>query len=91
MGKVSKRFGRHLRVRLGMSDRRRTFHSFPHTFKDACRAAGTPAEVHDALSGHAGGSAGSRYGREGAPLAIKAAQLAKISYSGLGRHGYADV
>lgn len=42
----------------------KTFHSFRHTFKRACREAGLSEEVHNALTGHAGGGVGRRYGRE---------------------------
>ena len=72
-----------LRTRAKVTDPRKVFHSFRHTFKDACRAAGVPEEVHDALTGHAGGSVGRSYGSDGVPLKIKAAELEKISYPGV--------
>ena len=49
--------GEHLR-RIGIVDRRLVFHSLRGTFKTACRDAGVPQEVHDALTGHANGSVG---------------------------------
>jgi integrase len=59
----SKWFGRYLRAAGGVPDRRKAFHSFRHTFKRACRDAGLPEEVHDALTGHAGnGGVGRGYG-----------------------------
>lgn len=61
-------FGRYLRNDLGVADRRLTFHSFRHTFKDLCRAAGVHREVHDRLTGHAGSSVGDGYGAEFFPL-----------------------
>ena len=79
----SKTFGRRLRVHLGITERRKVFHSFRHTFKDACSAVLIPREVNDALTGHAGGTVGSTYGSEGIPLKIKAAELEKIAYPGV--------
>lgn len=43
-------------------DPRLVFHSFRHTFKDLCRDADIPIDVHDQLSGHAPANAGGRYG-----------------------------
>jgi hypothetical protein len=60
----SKWFGRYLRDRCGIADPNKVFHSFRHTFKRISRDAGLPEEVHDALTGHAGGrSVGRGYGR----------------------------
>jgi len=68
---------------LGVNDPRKTFHSLRHSFKDACRAAGLPEEVHDALTGHVSGTVGRRYGT-GFPLRVLAESVAKVSYPGLG-------
>lgn len=58
----SKRAGRWLRG-LGIADRRKVAnHSWRHRFKDVCRDAVVPRDVHDALTGHAGGGVGDRYG-----------------------------
>lgn len=46
----------------GITSTRKVFHSFRHTFKDACRAAGIPVDIHDALTGHARSSVGDGYG-----------------------------
>ena len=81
-GNFSKRFGRHLRVRLKITDRRKTFHSFRHTFKDACRAAGIENVISDALQGHSSGTVSGTYG-SGYPLPILAAAMAKVQYPGL--------
>ncbi|QDI82171.1 site-specific integrase [Methylorubrum populi] len=59
----TKWFGRYLSVHV-VDSRAKTFHSFRHTFKRACREAGLSKEVHNALTGHAGGGVGRRYGRE---------------------------
>ena len=68
------------RRRRGVSDHRKVFHSFRHTFKEACRVAGIGEEVHDALTGHSGG-VGRTYG--GVPLEVKAREIAKVAYPGL--------
>ncbi|AWN35141.1 site-specific integrase [Methylobacterium radiodurans] len=59
----TKWFGRYLGVHV-VDSAAKTFHSFRHTFKRACREAGLSEEVHNALTGHAGGGVGRRYGRE---------------------------
>jgi integrase len=47
---------------LGITDPRKVLHSARHRFKDVCRAAGIPKDVHDALTGHTAGDVGSCYG-----------------------------
>ncbi|MHB1581352.1 MAG: site-specific integrase, partial [Acidithiobacillus sp.] len=58
-----------------------TFHSFRHTFKDFCRNALIPRDLHHALTGHASpgqvANVGDSYG-DGYAIAIKAQQMAKI-------------
>ena len=76
----SKFWGKHARE-LGATDHRKTFHSFRHGFKDACRRAGLSEEVHDALTGHANGSVGRGYGL-GVPLGVLGEAVAKVSYPG---------
>ena len=78
----SKRFGRRLRGRLKIADKRKTFHSFRHTFKDACRAAGIENVISDALQGHSSGTVSGTYG-SGYPLLVLAAAMAKVHYPGL--------
>jgi integrase len=59
----SKWFGRELRGEIGITDRRKVFHSFRHTFKRSARDAGIPEEMHDAITGHTGGGGiGKTYG-----------------------------
>lgn len=65
----SKWWGRYQRSKLKITDKRHVFHSFRHTFKNLCREAGVPEEVHDQLSGHASGSVGRSYG--GKSLSLK--------------------
>jgi len=67
---------------LGITDTRKVFHSFRHSFKDACRAARIEEELHDALTGHTSVSVGRRYG-SGVPLDALAEAVAKVSYRGL--------
>jgi integrase len=57
----SKWFNRGLRS-IGITDRRKVFHSFRHTFKDALRAALVPEDLNDAITGHANKSVGRGYG-----------------------------
>ena len=58
-----------------------TFHSFRHIFKDLCRNALIPRDLHHALTGHASpgqvANVGDRYG-DGYSIEIKAEQMAKI-------------
>ena len=61
IGKWFQRYLRHSRG-IGITDRRVVFHSFRHTFKTLCRAAGISEEVHDALTGHVSSSVSRRYG-----------------------------
>lgn len=56
------------------------FHSFRHTFKDLCRDALIPRDLHHALTGHSLGedeNVGDTYGK-GYSLETKLAQLSKI-------------
>jgi integrase len=73
----SKSWGRHAR-RLGISDRKKTFHSFRHLFKVAVRAV-MPEEHHDELTGHSNRSVGRSYGR-GLPLKVLAESMARVSF-----------
>lgn len=79
-GNWSKWWGRYQREVVGITDRRKVFHSFRHSFKDACRAAGLEEAIHDALTGHSGGGVGRSYG-QGYPLAILANSVRRISFS----------
>lgn len=67
-GYFSNFFSGYLRGEIGIADRRKVFHSFRHTFKDACRRVGIDEAVHDALTGHTASGAGRRYGNEHYPL-----------------------
>lgn len=87
----TKWFGRYLGQHV-VHDPAKTFHSFRHTFKRACREAGVSEEVHNALTGHAGGGVGRRYGRErradgtldcGIPLIRLHTEINRVAYSGV--------
>lgn len=80
-GRWAKWYGRYSNA-IGITDHRKVFHSFRHTFKDACRRAGIAEEVHDALTGHSNGSVGRSYGL-GVPLKVLAEAVEKVSYAGL--------
>ncbi|AWK85344.1 site-specific integrase [Azospirillum thermophilum] len=75
---ISKRFN-YWRKRVGLTGQGLCFHSLRHSFKDRCREAGIAEEVHDALTGHAGGGVGRRYGGR-PPLKVLAEAVAKLQF-----------
>ena len=75
----SKWWGRYC-TQIGLMDQRKVFHSFRHTFKDACRAAGIEEAIHDALTGHAAPHVGRTYGK-GYPLRMLADAVGKVLWS----------
>ncbi len=59
----SKSWNRHLRRSVGITDRKKSFHSFRHGFKHFARECGIEEAVHDAITGHgARESQGRMYG-----------------------------
>jgi integrase len=87
----TKWFGRYLGAHV-VDHPAKTFHSFRHTFKRACREAGITEEIHHALTGHSGGGVGRRYGRErradgsldrGISLQRLQNEIDRVSYPGL--------
>lgn len=76
-------FSHYLRGTIGISDTRKVFHSFRHTFKDVCRAVGIEESVHDALTGHTGTGVGRRYGNEQYPLAPLFEAMERYDVDGL--------
>lgn len=86
-GNYSKFWGRWARG-LGITDRRKVFHSFRHTFKAACRRAGLQEEVHDLITGHSGPGVGRGYGRaeqySDDLVATLSAALAKVEFKAAG-------
>jgi integrase len=81
-GNWSKWYGRYSRKVIGITDPLLVFHSFRHTFKDACRDAGLSEEKSDALTGHASGSVGRSYG-SGHSVVSLAKAMPKIKFDGL--------
>ncbi|HEV7255414.1 MAG TPA: site-specific integrase [Mesorhizobium sp.] len=87
----SKWFGRYLGPHA-VDHPAKTFHSFRHTFKRACREAGISEEMHHAFTGHSGGGVGRSYGRlrrsdgtmdRGVSLTRLKLEIDKVSYPGL--------
>jgi integrase len=92
----TKWFGRYLNAH-GVDHPAKTFHSFRHTFKRACRHAGISEEIHHALTGHSGGGVGRSYGRErrdegsldrGVPLARLHSEINRVSFPSLALRSY---
>lgn len=78
-GNFSKWWGRYGHETLGLA-KEKVFHSFRHTFKDACREAEVTEEIHDALTGHSGGGVGRQYGGRQFPLSTLVKAMAKVQY-----------
>lgn len=77
----SKHFSRFLDS-VGIKRRTNAFHSFRHSFEDACRNSRIPYEVMDALQGHSQQGMKNRYG-DGHALSVLAEEMAKLRYNGL--------
>lgn len=82
-GYFSTFFSKYLRQQVGITDPRKVFHSFRHTFKDACRSVGIDEAVHDALTGHTASSAGRKYGNDQYPLPPLFEALDRFEIAGL--------
>jgi integrase len=78
-GNWSKWWGRYVRA-MGITDPRKVFHSFRHGFKAACRAAEIEEEVHDGITGHAGGGEGRRYGKGKIPMKVLNKAMERVSF-----------
>jgi integrase len=79
----SRWFGMYLRSKCGISDTRKTFHSYRHHFKDVMREAGVSEDVSDALSGHTNGSSSRDYGGSFYPLRPLVEAMNKYRISGV--------
>lgn len=77
----SKFFGRFL-VTVGAKGEKTTFHSFRHTFEDACRDAEMPTEIMNTLQGHSEKGMAARYGK-GYVLPKLDEWMRRIKYDGL--------
>ena len=82
-GYFSTFFSGYLRKRVRITDTRKVFHSFRHTFKDICRRVGIDEAVHDALTGHTAPHAGRRYGNEHYPLEPLSDAIEQFGVQGL--------
>lgn len=78
----SKWVNRHFRLMCKISDTRKVFHSFRHTFKDAAREAGIPRDIRNSLMGHSTYGVDEDYG-VGYSLRILNESIQKISYGEL--------
>ena len=70
-------------IRKVTSDPALVTHSLRHTFKDMCRDAGIPEDLHDFITGHSGGDSATNYG-EGHSLASRYHALNSIKHEYLG-------
>lgn len=71
-----KRWAEYLRKQVGLNCSADPSHGFRHTFKTLCRKVGIDEDVHDAITGHSGGSNVARdYGEM--PLSRMAEELKK--------------
>lgn len=77
----SKHFSRFLEE-VKVKHKRNSFHSFRHTFEDACRENDVPKEIMDALQGHVSQDMSGRYG-SGYSLQKLNEWLQKVRYSEL--------
>lgn len=77
----SKHFSRFLK-NVGVKTRKNAFHSFRHSFEDACRNSSIPWDVMNAFQGHAQPGQSGRYGH-GFDLEVLAEEMRKLQYKGL--------
>ena len=83
-GNFSKWWGRYARKVIGITDKKKVFHSLRHSFRDSCRDAELAEEICDRLMGHTSGrnqSIGRNYG-SGFSLAKLQVAIEKIDSPG---------
>ena len=80
-GNFSKWYARYLDS-VGVTDKRKVFHSYRHGFVDACREVMNP-ELRDALVGHANRATSEQYGTGRYPLAPLFNAIASVQFKGL--------
>ena len=78
----SKWWRTYARGTVGITDPRKVFHSFRHTFIRACRECGIEEEQRIAITGHAGGTVGRVYGGH-YPVPALAGAMKRLRYAGL--------
>lgn len=81
-GKITEAFSTYLE-QIGVKTPKTSFHSFRHTFKDACRACGVEPHLSNALLGHAEDGTGSVYGTGGYGLPLLRDAVEKVEYRSL--------
>ena len=74
-------FNRTYLAKLGITDTRKTYHSFRHTMKTALKRAGVGREYSDAITGHDDQSSGSGYIHDGGIEKLKE-EIEKIRLDG---------
>lgn len=79
-GSFSKWFGGFLRVDVGISDPRKTFHSFRHGFATNWRVCGLPENVRFVIDGHAPETVGAMYGET--PLSLQSQYMNQLVIEG---------
>lgn len=67
---------------LNVKHDKNSFHSFRHSFEDACRNSGVSAEIMNALQGHSESGMAGRYG-SGYNLSVLDGAIRKITYPNL--------
>lgn len=77
----SKHFGRFLKS-IKVKSKKNAFHSFRHSFEDACRNSDVGPEVRDTMQGHGASGMAGRYGR-GFFLEKLDREMKKLRYDGL--------
>ncbi|MEA2983299.1 MAG: hypothetical protein QOF09_5122 [Alphaproteobacteria bacterium] len=78
---IPKRFNDSYLPKIGIADRRKSWHSFRHTFKTGLDRAGVPRSMQDDLCGHADHSAGAGYVHGASVEAMKEA-IEKLKFDG---------
>lgn len=78
----SKHFGRFLKS-IGVKQRKNSFHSLRHNFKDAGRNGGADMLVIDVMQGHLESGMRETYKGEGYNIASRKRELDKVKYGGL--------
>lgn len=80
---IPKRFNASYLAKAGVVHKKKSWHSFRHTFKTGLRMAGVTRDMADELCGHTDSSAGAAYVHGGSIEAAKAA-IEKLTFDGFG-------
>ncbi|MCA0930165.1 site-specific integrase [Ruegeria profundi] len=82
---ASKDFSRYIKS-IGAKTRKTSFHSFRHTFKDACRHSGMQPDINDILLGHTLPGMAGRYGDGNVPVQVLFEAMCKVKHKDLSLH-----